>query len=147
MTTKHFALAFLTIGVTVAAAAGPEASPGDQGRMEGREGSHRRQGERGRDVGHLVTFTHEHFAIREKGKMIYKGTYTLDRTAKPPTIDFKHDGGKLEGKTWLGLYRRDGDKLTICDNAPDLAKGRPTTLDSKAGSGRALVSLERVKKK
>ena len=32
-------------------------------------------------------------------------------------------------------YTLDGDTLTICDNAPNLNKGRPTTFEIKSGSG------------
>lgn len=50
----------------------------------------------------------------------------------------------VKGKTLPGLYKRDGDALTICSRDPDkLEAGRPKEL--KAGEGVAYVELERVK--
>jgi hypothetical protein len=38
----------------------------------------------------------------------------------------------------------DGDTLTICDNAPNLAKRRPTAFEAKRGSGYVLISFKRA---
>ena len=42
-------------------------------------------------------------------------------------------GRSLKGKAWTGIYALDGDTLTICDNAPNLAKGRPAAFEAKRG--------------
>ena len=95
------------------------------------------------DGGVKVTFTAD-------GKMIFKegnkdaeeGTYKVDAKKNPPEIDLsppKEDG------TLLGIYKLDGDTLTIClsdKNSTD----RPTKFESPEGTNLMLVTLKRVKK-
>jgi hypothetical protein len=68
----------------------------------------------------------------------------MDPSAKPAAIDFEHKEGVLKGKAWKGIYALDGDTLTICDNAPNLNKGRPTTFEIKSGSGYVLITFKRA---
>ena len=65
--------------------------------------------------------------------------------AKPAAIDFHHADGELKGKAWRGIYAVKGDTLKICDNAPNLEKGRPTALAAKSGSEYVLVTFKRAK--
>ena len=44
-----------------------------------------------------------------------------------------------------GIYALDGDTLTVCDNAPDLDKGRPTAFEATSGSGYVLITFKRAK--
>ena len=39
----------------------------------------------------------------------------------------------------------DGDTLTICDNAPDPANGRPAVFEAVSGSGYILITFRRTK--
>ena len=39
----------------------------------------------------------------------------------------------------------DGDTLAICDNAPNLDKGRPAAFEAKSGSGYVLITFKRAK--
>ena len=97
-------------------------------------------------IGHRLTFTGNRFQIKSRdGKSIWAGTVRLDASAKPTAIDFKHTDGLLKGKTWKGIYALDGDTLTICDNAPNLDKGRPAALEAKSGSGYVLITFKRAK--
>ena len=58
----------------------------------------------------------------------------------PARIDFRNDGGDARGQTWEGIWRLDGGgTLTIVDDAPDPAKGRPTDFAAPAGSGYVLL--------
>ena len=43
------------------------------------------------------------------------------------------------------LSQPEGNTLTICDNAPDLTKGRPSAFEAKSGSGHVLIRFERAK--
>ena len=69
----------------------------------------------------------------------------LNPKAKPATIDFDITDGALKEKGWKGIYTVDGDTLTTCDNAPDPAKGRPSTFEAKSGSGYVLITFKRSK--
>jgi uncharacterized protein (TIGR03067 family) len=97
-------------------------------------------------VGHRLSFTGDRFQIRSKdGKTLYAGTVRVDPSAKPAAIDFTHTEGDLKGKAWKGIYALTGDTLKICDNAPNLEKGRPTALKAKSGSGHVLITFTRAK--
>ena len=78
-------------------------------------------------VGHRLTFTGDRVEIRSKdgGTVAYAGTFLTDQNAKPTSIDFVNTEGTDKGKTWRGIYAFDGDTLTTCDNAPDVAKADP----------------------
>jgi uncharacterized protein (TIGR03067 family) len=69
----------------------------------------------------------------------------VDPNAKPAAIDFEHMEGALKGNAWQGIYALDGDTLTICDNAPNLNKGRPAAFEAKSGSGYVLITFKRSK--
>ena len=97
-------------------------------------------------VGHRLSFSGDRFEIKSKdGKTVYAGTVRTDAKARPAAIDFAHTLGALNGKAWKGIYKLDGDTLTVCDNAADLAKGRPAAFESKSGSGYVLLTFVRAK--
>ena len=98
-------------------------------------------------VGHRISFAGSRFQIRSKdGKLVYGGTFkAMAASAGPAAIDFDHSEGTLNGKVWKGLYGLEGDVLNICDNAPDLDKGRPTALEAKARSGYVCITFNRSK--
>jgi uncharacterized protein (TIGR03067 family) len=87
------------------------------------------------------------FAAEGKGKVKYASgrddldlTYQLDATRKPPQITV--EGG---GHTLNGIYKLDGDTLTICFTKDSTAE-RPAEFVAKEGDGRVLVVLKREKK-
>jgi len=73
------------------------------------------------------------------------GWYKLDATNDPPWIDYATPAVAAHPDTrkpYLGIYRVDGDILTIC-----CAEGsRPTEFAAPAGSGVMLMRYRRVKK-
>ncbi len=71
------------------------------------------------------------------------GTYTIDATKTPMTIDMKAKGGTSDGKTLLGIAKVDGDTLTVAYGEP--GKERPTRFESVAGSGVLLVVHKKAK--
>ena len=97
-------------------------------------------------VGHRLSFSGDRFEIKSKaGKTVYAGTVRTDPKAKPAAIDFAHSLGALNGKTWKGIYKLAGGSLIVCDNAADLAKGRPAAFEAKRGSGYVLLTFVRAK--
>ena len=86
-----------------------------------------RDGQAAEDVvGHRFSVAGHRFQIQSgDGKLLYAGTVRVDPRATPAAIDFEHTEGALKGQAWQGIYALDGDTLTVCDNAPNLAKGRP----------------------
>jgi uncharacterized protein (TIGR03067 family) len=96
--------------------------------------------------GHTLTFTRETFVIHAAdGKVLYRGTYTVDPARQPARIDFRHTEGELKDRTWLGIYALDGDRLTITDNAVDVTRRRPMRLATGPGSGHVLLVFERTR--
>lgn len=73
----------------------------------------------------------------DSAKPFATGSYTLDATKTPMTIDLKPKGGTYDGKTLLGIAKVDGDTLTIAFAEP--GKDRPTKFESKEGSGVVLA--------
>jgi uncharacterized protein (TIGR03067 family) len=96
-------------------------------------------------VGQKLILTGSRFEIQSKeGKTLNAGTVHLTAGKKPAEIDFQHTEGAAKGKTWKGVYALVGNSLTICDNAPNMAKSRPSSLEAKAGSGYVLVTFRRT---
>jgi uncharacterized protein (TIGR03067 family) len=97
-------------------------------------------------VGHRLSFVGKRFRIQAKdGKLLYAGTVRVDPSAKPAAIDFAHTEEALKGKAWKGINALDGDTLKICDNVPNLSKGRPTAFEAKSGSEYVLITFKRAK--
>src|SRR5258708_5224531 len=88
-----------------------------------------------------LTFDGGKYTLSKDGKMVEEGTFTLDASKKPSTIDIQigKDGGKK-----IGIYQIDGDTFTeaIVPEGSD----RPTELVTKDGSPAVLVVLQREKK-
>lgn len=75
-----------------------------------------------------------------------RGWYKVDAAKDPPQIDWAYPdrpaGRPVERKPWLGVYKLDGDTLTIY-----FALGtRPTGLAAPEGSDVMRVTYRRVKK-
>lgn len=94
---------------------------------------------------HRIVFGRDTFRILLGEQVVYEGTYSVDESKKPATIDFVHTGGADKGKTWLGIFQLEKGMLTICDNALNLAKPRPTSLESRPDSGVVMVVCKREK--
>jgi uncharacterized protein (TIGR03067 family) len=77
------------------------------------------------------------------GDVVYKGTFKVDATQKPKTIDLTFTEGPEKGNTALGIYELTGDTWRICLTVT--AKERPKEFATKAGSGLALETLTRKK--
>ncbi len=74
-----------------------------------------------------------------------EGTLTVDTSKDPKTIDLKtKPGGLFKGRTMPGIFKIDGDKLTICVNTE--TQDRPTKYEAPEKSPIMLLTFEREKK-
>jgi uncharacterized protein (TIGR03067 family) len=80
----------------------------------------------------------------KQGDMSTPGTFKVDVTTKPRTIDVTFTGGPDKGQTLHGIYELDGDTYKVCLAMP--GKDRPKEFVSKPGSGHVLEVLKREKK-
>jgi uncharacterized protein (TIGR03067 family) len=87
----------------------------------------------------------DQYTVFKFEKMRGKGTFRLDATKTPKTIDAQPDGppGKAP-PLMLGIYEIDGNTLKMCFSAP--GKERPKDLEAKEGSGNTLTVWTREKK-
>ena len=83
------------------------------------------------------------YTVTPRPGVTITGTFKIDATAKPKTIDMTATSGDNAGKTSLGIYDLDGDTLKICWAPP--GKDRPTEFKSAEGSG-VLLSVQKKAK-
>jgi len=86
------------------------------------------------------------FVVR-KGKEGGEGKYKLDPKKDPPEIDIFLEGDKADSPTMQGIYKVDGDTLTLCVAPGGKNAKRPKSFEAPAGSEFMVLTLERAKKK
>jgi uncharacterized protein (TIGR03067 family) len=84
------------------------------------------------------------YAVSRYRKVIGRGTFKLDATKSPKTLDAIPANAPAGGKPILGIYSIEGDRLKFCVAAP--GKDRPTEFSAKEGSGHTLTEWEREKR-
>lgn len=79
-----------------------------------------------------VTFTDDAFVVTlADGSSPIKGTYKLDPTRQPKTVDWTDTIGEDAGKTLLAIYSLEGDRLVFCAAYP--GQERPTEFRTRPG--------------
>jgi uncharacterized protein (TIGR03067 family) len=80
----------------------------------------------------------------KEGEGVYGGTFKVDVSKKPKTIDITFTEGPEKGKTFKGIYELEGDTYKVCLDPK--GKDRPTKFETKKGTGVVLEVLKREKK-
>jgi uncharacterized protein (TIGR03067 family) len=88
-----------------------------------------------------VTFTDGKFEAQAADGTVHKGSFTIDPTKTPKTIDSVPSEGDAAGKTHYGIYELKDDSLKICIATE--GGERPTNFDG--GSGRISLVYKRAK--
>jgi uncharacterized protein (TIGR03067 family) len=83
------------------------------------------------------------YTLTPKNGTAVPGMFKIDPGQSPRTIDMTPTAGRYKGKTLLGIYKLEGDTLTICFAEP--GKDRPTEFVSKPGTGWVLAVHQRGK--
>ncbi len=83
--------------------------------------------------------TDDHVVWERNGKRFAGTRVMLDSTKDPKTIDVIPDGGRNRGERILGIYKLDGESLTIC--MASAGQPRPTEFKSEKGNGCTLQTF------
>jgi len=75
------------------------------------------------------------------GDLNRAGTFKVDPSKKPHTMDITMTSGPQENTTQPAIYSLDGDTLKICGTQP--GKERPTDFDTKGKTQTTLMVLKR----
>jgi uncharacterized protein (TIGR03067 family) len=84
------------------------------------------------------------YSVSRYTKLASKGTFKLDATQTPKTIDSTPAAPADPSKPIRGIYEFDGERLRICNAGP--GQPRPKSFDAKMYTGHTLIVWEREAK-
>jgi uncharacterized protein (TIGR03067 family) len=89
------------------------------------------------------TFVGDTFVVTlADGSIPIRGTYKIDPTRNPKTVDWTDTIGEDAGKTLLAIYQLDGDSFTFCAAYPGFE--RPTEFTTRPGQVMRVHRRERA---
>jgi len=94
-----------------------------------------------KDGGDMVTLNDGKYTIKEGDKDVCKGTFKLDSTKTPMSIDKTMSEGDDKGKTALGIYKLTGDEVKVSWSRAG-ETDRPADFDAKSYR---VTTLKRIK--
>lgn len=89
-----------------------------------------------------LTITADRFKTQRAAQVLFESTYKTDASKNPALIEMIGTEGELKDKPALGIYKLDGDTLTMCYVMP--GKERPKAFDSPPNSGAFLIVWKRA---
>ncbi len=93
----------------------------------------------------FVTYKGNKYTFKGVGLMTEAGEFKLDPKAKIPTLDYTITDGDHKGKKQLGIYKLEGDTLTIC-LAQEGADKRPASFKTSAKAAEYVMFVLKRKK-
>jgi uncharacterized protein (TIGR03067 family) len=93
-----------------------------------------------------LEFRGEKYKVTVLDKVQEEGTFKTDPKKNPKTIDLMITSGRDKDKTQRGIYRLEGDTLTVSMSQPG-AEERPGAFSTEEGSTFAVIVLKRQKEK
>jgi uncharacterized protein (TIGR03067 family) len=144
------AVGLATLGFTAFVFADDAANKKDKEKLQGtwQAVSGEREGKDDPEAAqHSLVFDGEKFMIKRGDQVFVQGTFKIDASKSPKTMDIDITEGpdKIKDKTAQAIYALDGDNLTWCVAEPGSAE-RPEKLATKEGAKHMLVKLKREKK-
>jgi uncharacterized protein (TIGR03067 family) len=91
-----------------------------------------------------LVFKGNKYTEKKGGEAFEDGTYQIDPSKKPATLDFTILSGPDKGKTQLAIIELKGDTCKVC-LARAGEKERPTAFATKESSTHTSIVLKRVK--
>jgi uncharacterized protein (TIGR03067 family) len=132
---------------------GGEAAGGGAGKLEGtwrvlevQKGGKKLPTQEVEKADALLYIKGHKYKVTEMGKTEEEGTFKTDARKKPHTIDLMITFGKDKDKVQQGIYKIEGDTLSI-NLAPAGANERPGVFTTVAGSAFMVYVLKREKGK
>jgi len=92
-----------------------------------------------------LTFTGDRYVEKLRGETVEEGTIKLHPERSPRQLDIRIGTGDDKGKTQLGIYKLEGDTLTVAI-APPGSTDRPAAFTTDAGSKFGVQVFRREKK-
>lgn len=90
-------------------------------------------------------FTGDKFVVKRGDEVIAGGTFKLDPSKKPKTLDVTYSEGPDKGKSFKSIYQLEGDILKFCRaGSPD--QGRPTDFRTKPDNGQFVSGYKKAKR-